>query len=180
MSIPIYKFNQSVKIGYDILPELHEFTKGNCYVSLRKVSNEEMSLETFRCNKQHAKGEGRQLLLYVLNWVKENHKDITSISLIAVPELLDYLKTDTLIDREKKLREAMIHLTTYYISLGFNQINEEDFIGNIDNIIQKINEYKRGGKSIKRSSSKRSSKRSSSKRSSSKRSSSKRTRKSIN
>jgi hypothetical protein len=155
MSIPTYKYSPSIKIGYDILFELHEFTQGNCYVSLRKVSNEEFNLETFRCNKTHSKGEGRQLLLYVLNWVKENYKDITNISLTAVPEILDILKTDTLIDREKKQYKAMLNLSTYYTSLGFKQINEEDFNANIDDIIEKINGYKRGGRRKKKTISKR-------------------------
>ena len=75
--------------------EIHSFKEGNCVISIRKVSDDVFSLDDFRCNANHYKGEGRKLLLYVLQQIKEKNKQVKQIILSAVPETI-FDKSDNL------------------------------------------------------------------------------------
>jgi len=136
------------EIKYNFIPEIgfHEFYQGNCSIILRKEEEEVFSLDSFRCNDKHYKGEGRKLLLYTLKWVKEYDKDITTITLTAVPDTEKIIQQK--LSREdfyKEKEKALLNLKKYYRELGFNSVKNNDMQGNLDDIILKIEGVKTGG-----------------------------------
>lgn len=144
--------NYSIEIvpGYG---EIHSFKEGNCVISLRKVSDDLFSLDDFRCNANHFKGEGRKLLLYALQQIKEKNKQVKQIILSAVPETI-FDKSDNLERMRIKKVLAKENLKKYYTELGFNadtnSDDEDDMEGNIDDIISKISRRGGGGRRSKK------------------------------
>jgi hypothetical protein len=138
-----YTFDTDSRYG-----EFHNFKEGNCSVSLRKVSDEVFSLDDFRCNANHYKGEGRKILLYALQQIKEKNKQVKQIILSAVPEIT-FDKSDNLERMRIKKALAKENLKKYYTELGFNadtnSDDEDDMEGNIDDIISKISRRSGGG-----------------------------------
>jgi hypothetical protein len=138
-----YTFDTDSRYG-----EFHNFKEGNCVISIRKVSDEVFSLDDFRCNANHFKGEGRKLLLYVLQQIKEKNKQVKQIILSAVPEIT-FDKSDNLEKMRIKKALAKENLKKYYTELGFNadtnSDDEDDMEGNIDDIISKISRRSGGG-----------------------------------
>jgi hypothetical protein len=131
--------------------EIHLFQEGNCTVTLRKISDEVFSLDDFRCNNTHFKGEGRKMLLYALLKIKEQNKYVEQIILSVVPNIiLD--KHDNLEKTKIKKELAKKSLKKYYTELGFNvdtNGDEDDMEGNIDEIISNITS-KSGGRRKKK------------------------------
>lgn len=138
-------YSSEIISGYG---EIHSFKEGNCVISLRKVSEDVFSLDDFRCNAKHFKGEGRKILLYALLKIKEKNKYVKQIILSAVPETI-FDKSDNLERMRIKKELAKKSLKKYYTELGFNadtnSDDEDDMEGNIDEIISNITS-KSGGK----------------------------------
>ena len=131
--------------------EFHNFKEGNCSVSISKISDEVFSLDDFRCNDKHFKGEGRKILLYALQEIKEKNKNVNKIILFAVPET-DIDARDTIKMRQEKKALAKENLKKYYRELGFadtDSDDEDEMEGNIDHIISKISRREGGGRSKK-------------------------------
>jgi hypothetical protein len=142
-----YFFNPAIN---DYFLERHDFKFNGCHAFFRKVTAEEFGLDDFRCDK-HTKGDGRKLLLYGLEWLKTHFPNVKTLSLTAVPSIT-FEKTDNLFDKQKKRELGQRNLNKYYTNLGFNaeEENANDFIGNIDDIIAKIKNYKKEGGGTKR------------------------------
>jgi hypothetical protein len=122
------EFNFDTNEEFNLI--FYTMNRKNCSLRFRTFSNNptECVLDEFNC-KPRSPGEGRKLLLDVLNAFKNEKPLLQTISLIVLskPELINY-----------------------YYKLGFTQdiYNPNYMEGNINNIIKSIqNNFRSGGKS---------------------------------
>jgi len=121
----------------------HEFKQGSCQIILGDLNAVDGSayIDGFYCNSIGT-GLGRKLLLYVLNWIKTTYENVDKILLTAVPSV-KYEISNNYTKKKDKQKLALEKLKTYYTNLGFIEFSDEDeFEGNIDTIIENINDYK--------------------------------------
>ena len=112
----------------------------NCYIDYTIQENPlSISISAFSCGN----GLGRILLRVLLNFIKENNKNIDNTTSVSVTPDADFIENVSF--KEKRSDENLIN---YYKKIGFEFQPEDQIhmIGKIDYIINKINEYlKKGG-----------------------------------
>jgi hypothetical protein len=132
----------------------YEFNTKECTVILIKTANPKIyTLDNFVCNEDAKKGLGRELLLKALKYLKEKDKAIEHITLASVPHIKKHSMTG--LSRAEIKSIAQKKLNKYYGSLGFTpsttvRAEENEFEGNLTDLIARIEAMKGGRKTRRR------------------------------
>jgi len=131
----------------------YEFNTKDCTVILIKTANPKIyTLDNFVCNEDAKKGLGRKLLLKALLHLKEKDKAVEHITLASVPHTKNLMPS---LSRAESKAIAQKKLNKYYGSLGFTpsttvRAEENEFEGNLSDLIKRIEAMKGGRKTRRR------------------------------
>jgi len=132
----------------------YEFNTRECTVILIKGSKPNIYiLDNFVCNEDAKKGLGRELLLQALKYLKEKDKAVEHITLASVPHTKKHSIAG--LSRAESKAIAQKKLNKYYSSLGFTpstivRAEENEFEGNLTDLIARIEAMKGGRKTRRR------------------------------